>query len=187
MIPSYSSNLKGVVLKIRKMVLRLCFSSRAIRHVRVTEVRGREATDRNGEVQLGFGFAGFCRRDFATGWMIDSRTLNATSASFSNCLRRIASDDAWHNCTQYRHCGSFTSIETPVLVKHLPTCHVPGIGGFGSNPSVAVRWTPFLLRGIGTVPGRSCFDRRGIRVLVSLKRSPSVSPNSSHSKQRRPP
>ena len=88
MIPAHSSSLKGAVLKIRKIVPRLDFSSRAISVRSFPAAYSCMTRTCRGEIPARYAFTLFRRRAFATGGMIDWRTLNATSSSFSPNLRR---------------------------------------------------------------------------------------------------
>jgi hypothetical protein len=109
MIPPHSSSVNGAVLKIRKIVPRLDFSSRAISARSFPAAYSSMTRMCRREIRPRFAFTLFRRRAFATGDIIDLITLNATSPSYSASLRRTTWNDASHNSIQYRHCGSCTS------------------------------------------------------------------------------
>jgi len=82
MIPAHSSSVNGAVLKIRKIVPRLDFSSRAISARPFPAAYSSMTRMCRGEIRPRFAFRLFRRSAFATGGMIDLITLNATSHIF---------------------------------------------------------------------------------------------------------
>jgi hypothetical protein len=124
MIPAISSSVNGAVLKIRKIVPRLDFSSRAISARSFPAAYSSMTRMCRREIRPRFAFRLFRRRAFATGGMIDLITLNATSPSYSASLRRTTSNDAFHNSIQYRRCKSRTCIKRLHCLKHSTSSHV---------------------------------------------------------------
>jgi hypothetical protein len=100
MIPAHSSSVNGAVLKIRKTVPRLDFSSRAISATSFPAAYSSITRMCRREIRPRFAFRLFRRRAFPTGGMIDLITLNATPPSFSASLRRPTLNDASYSSSR---------------------------------------------------------------------------------------
>jgi hypothetical protein len=135
MIPAHSSSLNGAVLKIRKIVPRLDFSSRAISVRSFPSAYSSMTRMCRYEIPFRFAFTFFRGRAFATGGMSE---LNNSECDLSIIFRQPATNDLERRVPQFYPIPTlqiFHIRRAPLLLKNLPSSHILQFGGLGSDPS----------------------------------------------------